>query len=68
LIGDLTTGRFAALYEDSAGVLTGAVTVSWPKAMLAARRMLAAGGTAAAADARAAIEELSAMHVRSTAG
>ena len=57
IVGDVTAGRYAALYADAAGELTGAVTVSWPKAMLTARRMLTAG-SAAAADARTAIEGL----------
>lgn len=47
-VGDISTGRCAAIYTDAAGALTGAVTVSWPKAMLAVRRMLIAGSGSAA--------------------
>jgi NADPH-dependent 2,4-dienoyl-CoA reductase/sulfur reductase-like enzyme len=67
IIGDVTTGRFAALYADFSGELIGAVTVSWPKAMLTARRMLTAGGTAAA-DARAAIEGLASVVAAPSSG
>lgn len=35
--------RFAALYTNEAGALTGAVTVNWQKAMVAVRRLLIAG-------------------------
>jgi phthalate 3,4-dioxygenase ferredoxin reductase subunit len=33
--------RFAALYRDASGVLGGAATVNWPKALLTARRCIA---------------------------
>jgi phthalate 3,4-dioxygenase ferredoxin reductase component len=48
IVGDISAGRCAAIYTDAAGELTGAVTVSWPKAMLTVRRMLTAGGGSAA--------------------
>lgn len=67
IIGDVTAGRCAAIYADADGELTGAVTVSWPKAMLTARRMLASGGSDAA-DARAAIEALTLTPAPSGAG
>jgi NADPH-dependent 2,4-dienoyl-CoA reductase/sulfur reductase-like enzyme len=41
-VGDISTGRCAAIYTDAAGELTGAVTVNWPKAMLTVRRMMTA--------------------------
>ena len=45
IIGSSHDGRFAALYTDEAGQLTGAVSVNWQKAMVAVRRMLIAGDT-----------------------
>lgn len=66
IIGDVTDGRFAALYADRAGLLTGAVTVSWPKAMLAARRIITAGGDVLAA--RAALDAMTAVPASSGAG
>jgi NADPH-dependent 2,4-dienoyl-CoA reductase/sulfur reductase-like enzyme len=59
IVGDISAGRCAAVYGDPAGQLTGAVTVSWPKAMLAVRRLLTAGG-ATAAEALAQINKLAA--------
>jgi phthalate 3,4-dioxygenase ferredoxin reductase component len=59
IVGDISTGRCAAVYAGPAGELTGAVTVSWPKAMLAVRRQLTAGG-ATASDALAQIHKLAA--------
>ncbi|MDQ4038124.1 MAG: FAD-dependent oxidoreductase [Actinomycetota bacterium] len=51
--------RAAALYTDGSGLLTGAAIVNWPKAMLGARRMIAA--QAAFDDAVAQLEQLPAM-------
>jgi len=59
IVGDINTGRCAAVYAGPGGELTGAVTVSWPKAMLAVRRLLTAGG-ATAGDALAQISKLAA--------
>ncbi|WP_283136828.1 NAD(P)/FAD-dependent oxidoreductase [Rhizohabitans arisaemae] len=58
LIGDphAVPARFAALYGDDEGRLTGAVLVGWPKATLRIRRM-AAQGTAFTT----AVEEIGAM-------
>ena len=41
--------RFAALYGEPGGGLVGAVTVNWPRATLAARKVLARGATLAEA-------------------
>ena len=57
IVGDISSGRCAAVYAGPAGELSGAVTVSWPKAMLAVRRLLTAGG-ATAADALSQIQKL----------
>ncbi|QYN22029.1 NAD(P)/FAD-dependent oxidoreductase [Amycolatopsis sp. DSM 110486] len=45
LAGDPTTDapRFAALYRDETGRLSAAVTVNWPKLLVAARRLITAG-------------------------
>ncbi|MBA3367552.1 MAG: FAD-dependent oxidoreductase [Geodermatophilaceae bacterium] len=66
LIGDLgrpadpdaATPRAVALYSDGAGQLIGAVIVNWPKALIASRKLLAAG--TAFADAVAHLEGLAA--------
>ncbi len=51
LIGDLhdEKPRAAAIYSDESGLLRGAVTVNWPKAILMCRRLIGAEATAAAA-------------------
>ena len=51
LIGDLggDRPRAAALYSDEGGLLRGAVTVNWPKAILLCRRLIGAETSAAAA-------------------
>jgi NADPH-dependent 2,4-dienoyl-CoA reductase/sulfur reductase-like enzyme len=41
--------RAAAIYSDDTGLLRGAVTVNWPKAILLCRRLIGAGTAAAAA-------------------
>lgn len=46
--GDPQDGRFAVLFADDDSALTGAVTISWPKAMLAVRRLLVKGADIAA--------------------
>ncbi|WP_432846343.1 NAD(P)/FAD-dependent oxidoreductase [Amycolatopsis sp. CA-161197] len=45
LAGDPATDppRFAALYRDETGRLSAAVTVNWPKLLVAARRLITAG-------------------------
>jgi phthalate 3,4-dioxygenase ferredoxin reductase subunit len=47
IVGDLSAEpvRAAVLYSDDDGVLLGAVTVNWPKALVTSRRALTAGGT-----------------------
>jgi NADPH-dependent 2,4-dienoyl-CoA reductase/sulfur reductase-like enzyme len=40
--------KAAALYGDEDGLLVGAVTVNWPKALLACRRLIGLGGSVAA--------------------
>ncbi|MFF0447503.1 NAD(P)/FAD-dependent oxidoreductase [Streptomyces sp. NPDC004609] len=64
MIGDPggTPARFAALCSDDGSRLTGAVVVNWPRAMLRARRMTAAGTGFAAA-----VEELSSTVVAARA-
>lgn len=51
LIGNLhgETPRAAAIYSDDSGLIRGAVTVNWPKAILLCRRLIGAETTAAAA-------------------
>ncbi|MCX2933711.1 FAD-dependent oxidoreductase [Mycobacterium sp. CVI_P3] len=58
LIGNLQgeRPRAAAIYSDESGVIRGAVTVNWPKAILACRRLI--GSEASAASALAEIEQL----------
>ena len=45
LVGDLAgdPARAAVLYSDDDGILIGAVTVNWPKALVTSRRALTAG-------------------------
>jgi len=47
VVGDLAAdpARAAVLYSDDDGVLVGAVTVNWPKALVTSRRALTAGST-----------------------
>lgn len=47
LLGDLdgARARGAAVYTDDSGLLRGAVTVNWPKALLTCRRLMAADAT-----------------------
>lgn len=47
VVGDLSVdpAKGAVLYSDDDGVLIGAVTVNWPKALVTSRRALTAGGT-----------------------
>jgi NADPH-dependent 2,4-dienoyl-CoA reductase/sulfur reductase-like enzyme len=51
LIGDLREEkpRAAAIFSDDSGVLRGAVTINWPKAILMCRRMIGSQATAIAA-------------------
>jgi 3-phenylpropionate/trans-cinnamate dioxygenase ferredoxin reductase component len=51
IIGDLNgeKPRAAAIYSDDSGLLRGAVTVNWPKAILICRRLIGAETTAAEA-------------------
>ncbi|MDQ3716729.1 MAG: FAD-dependent oxidoreductase [Actinomycetota bacterium] len=61
---DQETVRAVALYTDASGRLTGAVIVNWPKAMLIARRLIAA--QAGFADAVEQYEELARTSARPT--
>ena len=58
VVGDLDAGpvRAAAVWSDTDGRLTGLAAISWPKALVTGRKMLAAGGSAD--DAVAALEAL----------
>lgn len=51
LIGDLhgERPRAAAVYSDESGLIRGAVTVNWPKAVLACRKLIGCEASAAAA-------------------
>ena len=59
LIGHLNgeKPRAAAVYSDESGLLRGAVTVNWPKAILTCRRLIGAEAPAAAA-----VAELEKLH------
>lgn len=46
LVGGPASGRFAVAYSSPAGRLDGAVVVNWPRALIDARRSVAAGGSA----------------------
>ena len=64
LIGDLhgEKPRAAAVFSDESGLLRGAVTVNWPKAILTCRRLIGAEASAAAA-----LDELDQLHQPSAA-
>lgn len=68
LIGDLQgeKPRAAAIFSDSSGILRGAVSVNWPKAILMCRRMIGADTTAG--DALKELDQLPAVTAASTAG
>lgn len=53
---DGATARAAVLYTDDAGLLSGVVTVNWPKALVTCRRLVSAG--AEFADAVAQVQAL----------
>jgi len=59
-------GSFAVLYATGTGSLAGAVTVSWPRAAIGARRAIAAGSSLD--EAQAAIETPPGVLVTSQAG
>lgn len=65
VVGDLDAGpvRAAAVWSDEDGALRGLVAISWPKALVTGRKLLAGGGSAA--DAVAALEALPAPAARS---
>ncbi len=44
LVGSPREGRFAVTYAADAGIITGAVIVNWPRALVACRRDVAAKG------------------------
>ena len=66
LLGDLSgaQARGAAVYTDDSGLLRGAVTVNWPKALVTCRRLVAA--TATFDDALAQLAQLPARRPAST--
>jgi NADPH-dependent 2,4-dienoyl-CoA reductase/sulfur reductase-like enzyme len=68
IIGDVEgdTAQAAAVYGDRDGLLRGAVTVNWPKALMMCRRMIGAG--TAVADCLAELEGLPRLNAVKTAG
>jgi NADPH-dependent 2,4-dienoyl-CoA reductase/sulfur reductase-like enzyme len=68
IIGDVDgdPAQAAAVYGDREGVLRGAVTVNWPKALMLCRRMIGAG--TAVADCLAELEGLPRLNAVKTAG
>jgi NADPH-dependent 2,4-dienoyl-CoA reductase/sulfur reductase-like enzyme len=68
IIGDVDgdPAQAAAVYADRDGVLRGAVTVNWPKALMMCRRMIGAG--TAVADCVAELEGLPRLNAVKTAG
>jgi NADPH-dependent 2,4-dienoyl-CoA reductase/sulfur reductase-like enzyme len=68
IIGDLDgdQAQVAAVYGDRDGLLRGAVTVNWPKALMLCRRMIGAGTPVA--DCLAELEGLPRLNAMKTAG
>jgi hypothetical protein len=68
IIGDIdhNPAQAAAVYGDRDGLLRGAVTVNWPKALMMCRRMIGAGATVAACLAE--LEGLPRLAAVNTAG
>jgi NADPH-dependent 2,4-dienoyl-CoA reductase/sulfur reductase-like enzyme len=68
IIGDLDgdQAQVAAVYGDRDGLLCGAVTVNWPKALMLCRRMIGAG--APVTDCLAELEGLPRLNAMKTAG
>jgi NADPH-dependent 2,4-dienoyl-CoA reductase/sulfur reductase-like enzyme len=68
IIGDIDgdPAQVAAVYGDRDGLLRGAVTVNWPKALMLCRRMIGAG--TAVADCLAELEGLPRLNAMKTAG
>jgi NADPH-dependent 2,4-dienoyl-CoA reductase/sulfur reductase-like enzyme len=68
IIGDVAgdPAQAAAIYGDPDGILTGAVTVNWPKALMICRRMI--GVDTLVADCAAEIEGLPRLSAAKTAG
>jgi NADPH-dependent 2,4-dienoyl-CoA reductase/sulfur reductase-like enzyme len=68
IIGDIAgdPAQAAAVYGDRDGILSGAVTVNWPKALMMCRRMIGVG--APVADCSAELESLPRLSAVKTAG
>jgi NADPH-dependent 2,4-dienoyl-CoA reductase/sulfur reductase-like enzyme len=68
IIGDIAgdPAQAAAVYGDRDGILSGAVTVNWPKALMMCRRMIGVG--APVADCSAELEGLPRLSAVKTAG
>jgi NADPH-dependent 2,4-dienoyl-CoA reductase/sulfur reductase-like enzyme len=68
IIGDVADdpAQVAAIYGDPDGILTGAVTVNWPKALMMCRRMIGVGTLVA--DCAAEIEGLPRLSAAKTTG
>lgn len=68
IVGDLDVDppQSAAVFGDQDGMLTAAVTVNWPKALMLCRRMIGAGTTVA--DCLAEVERLPQLNVGQSAG
>lgn len=68
IVGDLNSDspQGVAVFGDQDGMLTGAVTVNWPKALMMCRRMIGAGTTVA--DCLAEVERLPQLNIGQSAG
>lgn len=68
IVGDLDADRpqGAAVFGDQEGMVTAAVTVNWPKALMMCRRMIGAGTTVA--DCLAEVERLPRLNAVQSAG